>query len=89
MENIEITVTEDEYLLIRVDLKSEVGFTSGRKGVRIASTQGNVHLPGPNSTLRGERLNVNLWRPLTNREKREGAACLKSREEDDGQGCSE
>lgn len=45
MKNIEMTV-EENVLIIRVDLTKEFGLSSSGKNIIIASTEGNVPIPG-------------------------------------------
>lgn len=45
MKNVEMTVTDD-ILTIKVDLTREFGPSSSGKTIIIASTEGNVSIPG-------------------------------------------
>ncbi len=45
MKNIEMTI-EDNVLIIRVDLTKEFGPSASGKNIIIASTEGNVSIPG-------------------------------------------
>ena len=45
MKNVEMKV-EDDFLIIRVDLAKEFGPSSSGKTIIIASTEGNVAVPG-------------------------------------------
>ncbi len=45
MKNVEMTV-EENILTIKVDLTKEFGLSSSGKNIIIASTEGNVSIPG-------------------------------------------
>jgi hypothetical protein len=45
MKNIEMTI-EDNVLVIKVDLTKEFGPSASAKNIIIASTEGNVSIPG-------------------------------------------
>ncbi len=45
MKNIEMTI-EDSVLVIKVDLTKEFGPSASGKNIIIASTEGNVSIPG-------------------------------------------
>ncbi len=77
MINCEVEVSENDILLIRVDLKKVCGYTSGRKNVRISSSLGNLQLPGRDGKLRVERFNLNVWRALTPQEEAAGGIRLE------------
>jgi len=76
MDNLEVTVTDDEKLVLVVDLKREVGFTSEGRSVRVATSGGNINL-WQNGKLRPEKFNLNVFRGLTTQEKRAGKVFLK------------
>lgn len=72
MENVELEITEDNRLILTVDLSQEVGFTRLAQSIRIASTGGNLQLwengkPHPKNI----RVNLNVFRSLTETEKKE------------------
>ncbi|MFH1113709.1 MAG: hypothetical protein V1792_07280 [Pseudomonadota bacterium] len=77
MENVTISISDDDILTLTVDLKLVSGFTRERKNVRIASSLGNIQLPGKDGNLRVERFNVNVFRPLNPRERHEDGIHLK------------
>jgi len=69
MENIAMTL-EGDILIMKVDLSKDLHYTTNLRGVRIASTEGNLPIwqdgqPHP----RAIRVNLNVWRPLTWKEK--------------------
>jgi hypothetical protein len=70
MENIQIRITDENLLILTVDLNKECGPTQSRRSIRIASTEGNLALwkdgaPLPNNV----RVNCNILRSLTAEEK--------------------
>jgi hypothetical protein len=72
MDNIELSLSDDDVLTIVVDVKKAIGWTKNRTSVRIASTQGNLQLwkdgrPHPERP----RMNLNIFRPLTAAEEQE------------------
>lgn len=56
MKNVELSV-EGNMLTIKVDLTKEFGPSSSGKNVIIASTEGNVSVPG-----REEKIGLNIYR---------------------------
>jgi hypothetical protein len=56
MKNVEMTV-EGNILILKVDLTKELGPSSSKKSIIIASTEGNVSLPN-----REEKLGLNIYR---------------------------
>jgi len=69
MENIELSISDDDVLTLRVDLNKEVGLTGAMRSKRIATSGGNIVLwkdgkPLPNSL----RFNLNVFRSLTDEE---------------------
>jgi len=56
MKNVEMTV-EGNILTIRVDLTKDFGPSSSKKSIIIASTEGNVSVPG-----REEKVGLNVYR---------------------------
>ncbi len=71
MENFEVSITDDDKLVLVVDLKREVGYTKYNRSVRIATSKGNINL-WQDGKLRPEKFNLNVFRSLTTKEKREG-----------------
>jgi hypothetical protein len=72
MENLEIEITPDDILIMKIDLKKDLSFTRRRRSVRISSTEGNCQLwrdgqPHPKKI----RLNLNVFRSLTREELQE------------------
>jgi len=72
MQNVELEITEDNRLILTVDLNQEVRYTARAQSMRIASTEGNLQLwkdgkPHPKNI----RLNLNVFRSLTEAEKKE------------------
>lgn len=65
MKNVKISV-EGETVTIVIDLKQRQGLSSSGKSVTIASTEGNVPLPGCEEIKIG--LNVYCSRPKGNQE---------------------
>jgi hypothetical protein len=79
MQNVELEITEDNHLVLRVDLNQEVSFTGRAKSMRIASTGGNLQLwkdgkPHP----KGVRVNLNVFRSLTEEEKAQAEKARRS-----------
>ncbi len=73
MQNVELQITDDNRLVLTVDLTKEVGWTRGQRSIRVASTEGNLQLwqdskPHP----KGIRVNLNVFRPATREERRLG-----------------
>jgi len=71
MQNVEITVSEDDVLTIKVNLREVVGFTKSNRNALIGSTGGNLPVwtaEGPHPS--GARLNCSVFRPLLSKEKR-------------------
>ena len=56
MKNVEMSV-EGNVLTIKVDLSKEYGPSSSGKTIIVASTEGNVSIPG-----REEKLGLNVYR---------------------------
>ncbi len=56
MKNVELTV-EGSMLRIKVDLSKEFGPSSSGKTIIIASTEGNVSIPG-----REEKIGLNIYK---------------------------
>jgi hypothetical protein len=56
MKNVEMTL-EENILIIKVDLNKEVGPSSSKKSIIIASTEGNVSIPN-----REEKVGLNVYR---------------------------
>jgi hypothetical protein len=56
MKNVEMTV-EGNILTIKVDLTKDFGPSSSKKSIIIASTEGNVSVPG-----REEKVGLNVYR---------------------------
>ena len=71
MKNVEIEVTPDNVLIVKVKLDQVAGFTRSNN-VLFATTNGNVGLPGPDCSLRREKLNLSVWRNCTPIEKVRG-----------------
>lgn len=57
MKNIEMTVTGDK-LVITIDLKKDFGVSASGKSIVIATTAGNVSVPGHESI----KLGINAYR---------------------------
>jgi hypothetical protein len=83
MVNVEVKVTEDDKLILTVDLKKVCGYTGGGNNVRIASSLGNLPIPTRDGRLRVERFNLNVYRPPTPREKAERAVTLEGWDDDE------
>ena len=60
MKNVELRV-EGDTLMIIVDLKQEFGLSSSGKSITIASTEGNVSVPGQEEV----KIGLNVYRPRT------------------------
>ena len=60
MDNIKLDVTDDT-LTITVDLSHDGGNSGSGKSKRIASSMGNVSIPG----AEGVKMGLNIYRPLT------------------------
>lgn len=70
MQNIELEVTDDNKLILVVDLDTDIAYTRSHRSVRIASSEGNLQIwadgkPHP----RGIKVNLNVFRILTQEEK--------------------
>ena len=59
MKNVELSV-DGTILTIRVDLSKEIGPSSSGKTIIVASTEGNVAVPG-----RLEKVGLNVYRKKT------------------------
>jgi hypothetical protein len=70
VENIEAR-TEGDYLILKIDLTKNCGYTGGYNNIRVASSHGNQPVPSTDGTLRPERWNLNVFRPLTTKERLE------------------
>lgn len=70
MRNVQVSI-DDNILTVKVDLTKALGFTRNQRNVLIASSC-TVTLPGENCTLRSERMNISVWRPLSPAEKARG-----------------
>ena len=57
MKNIDMTV-EENILTIRVDLAKEFGISKSGKSITIASTEGNVSVPGHEEI----KIGLNIYR---------------------------
>ncbi|MBM3301425.1 MAG: hypothetical protein FJY85_15910 [Deltaproteobacteria bacterium] len=74
MQNVDIEISNDDVLTLRIDLKKEQGISKGGKSRRIGSTEGSVTLwtkgrPDP----RNIKVSCNVFRRLTPAEKKEAA----------------
>lgn len=58
MDNVKYTLTDDEVLMIAVDLKCRNGLSVSTKSVKIATSEGSQCLKD-----RHEFINVNVWIP--------------------------
>jgi hypothetical protein len=58
MKNVELSV-EGNKLIITVDLEREFGLSSSGKSITIASTEGNVALPGHEEI----KIGLNVYKP--------------------------
>lgn len=58
MKNIELKVEGDK-LIIEVDLKQEFGPSSSGKSVTVASTEGNIAVPGYEEV----KIGLNIYKP--------------------------
>jgi hypothetical protein len=56
MKNIQMTI-EGDTLVIKVDLKKDYGQSKSGKTIIVASTEGNVSVPG-----RQEKIGLNVYR---------------------------
>lgn len=73
MDNLKLEITPDDILVMKVDLKKDVGPTRYGNSIRISSSQGNLQLwkdgqPHP----RNIRVNLNVFRSLTEEDKKKG-----------------
>jgi hypothetical protein len=71
MQNVEIQITDDNRLILTVDLSQQFGVTKGGASVRIGSSEGNCRLwvngkPHPEGVF----FNLNVCRPLTAEQKK-------------------
>ena len=79
MQNVELEITDDNQLILRVDLNQEAGFTRRFQSMRVATTEGNLQLwkdgqPHPKNI----RVNLNIFRSLTEAEKKEAERARRS-----------
>lgn len=58
MKNIEMRIEEESILVIRVDLKKSCGRSKSGKSIIIATTEGNVEIPGHPSVKAG----INIYK---------------------------
>jgi hypothetical protein len=58
MKNVELKI-EDHKLVITVDLQQEFGLSSSGKSITVASTEGNVALPGHEDI----KIGLNIYKP--------------------------
>ena len=58
MKNVQLTVEGDK-LLIVVDLNEEFGLSSSGKSITVASTEGNVAIPGREEI----KIGLNVYKP--------------------------
>lgn len=58
MKNIDMKI-EGNQLIITVDLSKEFGLSSSGKSITIASTEGNVAVPGQEEV----KVGINIYRP--------------------------
>ena len=58
MKNIQMTVEGDK-LIITVDLNQEFGLSSSGKSITIASTEGNISVPGREDV----KVGLNIYKP--------------------------
>jgi hypothetical protein len=77
MENLKVCLTKSNKLVLIADLNRESGFTKSGTSVCIATSGGNINL-WEHGKLRTERFNLNVFRPMTKEEKREGRVFLKN-----------
>jgi hypothetical protein len=66
MQNVHFEVTEDRQLVITIDLCQEVGGSSSGKSTIIATTGGNVPVPG----YEDMKIGLNVYRPVVVRSSR-------------------
>lgn len=77
MVNVDVKVTENELLILTIDLKKTCGYTKGGKNVLIGSSRGNIHIPTQDGKLRAEKFNVNVFRAWTPKEQVRGSVKLE------------
>jgi hypothetical protein len=58
LKNIEMSVEENK-LIIVVDLNQEFGLSASGKSITVASTEGNVSVPGREEV----KIGINIYRP--------------------------
>jgi len=63
-ENVEVSI-EGDTLTIKIDLKHRAGFTAAGKSERVATTSGNIPLPGRPEFI----FSVNCFKPLKRSER--------------------
>lgn len=61
MENIKMDVKGNK-LIVEIDLKHEGGFSKSGKSKVIASTKGNVTVPGANENI---KIGINCYKPVS------------------------
>jgi len=79
MQNIDLEVTDNNKLILVVDLDVDIAYTRSHRSVRIASSEGNLQIwyngkPHP----KGVKVNLNVFRGLTQEEKEEVAKARKA-----------
>ena len=60
MQNVDFEVTEDGQLVITIDLNQELGESKTGKSIIVASTGGNVSVPGYEDV----KIGINAYRPI-------------------------
>ena len=80
MTNIGLEITDDDFLVLVINLNEGIQFTRSNRSIMIGSTQGNLLLwnngkPDP----RNIRVNCSVFRGLTVQEKKQVAEARKSR----------
>lgn len=75
MQNLEWQITEDEKLIITIDLKQTRGFTEKYQSVRIATSNGPISITHINGKPDERRIRwfFNMHRPFLNDEERQEA----------------
>ena len=66
MRNVELSI-EGDILTLRVDLSQECGLTKSERSVCVATTDGNLQIWADGSP-RNERVNLNVFRPISKEE---------------------
>lgn len=69
LKNVELEITEDDILILKVDLNQEHGLTHSRNSIMVATSGGNINL-WRGSSLLPHRLNINVIKTIPPEERK-------------------